>query len=94
LKKHAPIRCPVDHVDLLLQREFYGIQVDVCERHQAFWLDAGEYNHILHIYGGLRQGDGVADPERIGAFDIVEGVAGVGDAIDIVLGLIELVFSL
>ena len=32
-RRHAPTSCPVDHANLMTQKVYGGIQVDICKAH-------------------------------------------------------------
>ena len=63
--RHAPVSCPLDHGALMVQKAYRGIQVDICRKHQAFWLDGGEYDKLVEIYR-VRRASGV--PPTAGLF--------------------------
>jgi len=48
-QRHPPITCPLDR-KLMKQKMYHGIQVDICKKHEALWLDGGEYYKLLEIY--------------------------------------------
>jgi len=87
-QRHAPISCPADHVELMLQKVYDGIQVDICKSHQAFWLDGGEYDKLLAIHKAKR---GYAEEDVSVSSDA--GELAVDIALEVVLNNPELVIG-
>lgn len=46
-KPRAPLPCPVCGKPMSFEREYYGVEVDVCEEH-GLWLDATRMKTILN----------------------------------------------
>ena len=74
-RRHPRINCPMDHAELMQQKVYDGIQVDICKSHQAFWLDGGEYDKLVAIHRAKRRHAGGGASASSGSAELAAELA-------------------
>ena len=84
--RHGAIACPEGCGGLMMQKEYKGVQVDICHTHRAFWLDGGELELLLELRGpedGKEKLEDLGKPEKKDS--VLEGVDVAGPVIEFVV---------